>query len=71
MAQAARAGQLIGNRYWLIKELGSGGFGRVWKARDETLRINTAIKELSLVPGMPETEQAERPRTAAPGSSCN
>ncbi|WP_326822593.1 serine/threonine-protein kinase [Streptosporangium sp. NBC_01756] len=54
------AGDMVGGRYRLAAELGSGGFGRVWRARDETLDVDVAIKELRLPPGMPETERAER-----------
>ncbi|WP_327092366.1 serine/threonine protein kinase [Nonomuraea sp. NBC_01738] len=54
------AGDLVGGRYRLAAELGSGGFGRVWRARDETLDVDVAIKELRLPPGMPEAERAER-----------
>ncbi|MFB4277872.1 serine/threonine-protein kinase [Nonomuraea sp. MTCD27] len=54
------AGDVVGGRYQLAAELGSGGFGRVWRARDETLDVDVAIKELQLPTGMPETERAER-----------
>lgn len=54
------AGDLIGNRYRLINTLGAGGFGRVWRAHDETLRSDVAAKEVTSRRGPIETEQLAR-----------
>jgi len=41
-----RPGNLILGRYELIRELGRGGMGVVWLARDRTLQIDLAFKFL-------------------------
>jgi serine/threonine protein kinase len=39
-----KAGQTIGGRFVLTRELGKGGFGRVWLAREKRLGRDVAIK---------------------------
>ena len=39
-----RSGNVILGRYELIRELGRGGMGVVWLARDRTLKIDVAFK---------------------------
>ncbi|MEV7390485.1 protein kinase [Streptomyces sp. NPDC091215] len=52
-------GRVIGGRYVLLKQLGSGGMGHVWLAHDPVLECEVALKELVLQ-GPDERERADR-----------
>jgi eukaryotic-like serine/threonine-protein kinase len=52
------------DRYRLRERLGAGGFGVVWRARDETLDRDVAVKRIPLLPG-DDGERATREALAS------
>ncbi|WP_245930477.1 serine/threonine-protein kinase [Allonocardiopsis opalescens] len=51
-------GRLLASRYRLRSRLGGGGAGTVWRATDELLRRDVAVKELKLPPELSESDRA-------------
>ncbi|MEU7135609.1 serine/threonine-protein kinase [Streptomyces sp. NPDC046261] len=61
-------GRLIAGRYRLVERIGRGGMGTVWRAEDQLLARQVAVKQLHVSPGLEEDELAtlyERTRREA------
>jgi eukaryotic-like serine/threonine-protein kinase len=62
--QAAEVGRLVAGRYRLSAVIGRGGMGVVWRARDELLSREVAVKEMIWPPYLTDRERQAACRRA-------
>ncbi|HEY4023953.1 MAG TPA: serine/threonine-protein kinase [Pseudonocardiaceae bacterium] len=58
MQEGNQAGRrLVAGRYAVLSELGRGGIGVVWRAQDQVIGRQVALKELRIPPGLGQQER--------------